>query len=124
MARNNMQGMKVGDQAFFYHSSCKEPGCVGICEVAVEAAVDATALDPNHKYYDAKSDPAKPRWFGVEFKYVRHLRRPVTLQELKMHKDGPLASMALFRQSRLSVQRVSKAEWEFILALEKQEPAA
>ena len=43
MARNNMQGMKVGDQAFFYHSSCKEPGCVGICEVAVEAAVDASA---------------------------------------------------------------------------------
>ena len=124
VARNNMQGMKVGDQAFFYHSSCKEPGCVGICEVAVEAAVDATALDPNHKYYDAKSDPAKPRWFGVEFKYVRHLRRPVTLQELKMHKDGPLASMDLFRQSRLSVQRVSKAEWEFILALEKQEPPA
>ena len=54
----------------------------------------------------------------------RYLIQRLLIQELKMHKDGPLASMALFRQSRLSVQRVSKAEWEFILALEKQEPAA
>ena len=59
VARNNMQKMNVGDLCFFYHSSCKVPACVGICEVAVEAHVDKTALDSKHKYFDPKSDPAK-----------------------------------------------------------------
>lgn len=59
VARNNMQKMNVGDLCLFYHSSCKVPCCVGICEVAVEAAVDKTALDSKHKYFDPKSDPAK-----------------------------------------------------------------
>ena len=92
-----------------------------MCQVAVEAAVDATALDPKHKYFDAKSDPDKPRWFGVEVKYLRHLRRQVTLQELKAHKDGRLSALDLLHKPRLSVQPVSKPDWDFILSLEDRE---
>lgn len=121
VARNNMREMKVGDLCFFYHSSCKVPGIVGICEVAVEAAVDETALDPKHKYFDAKSDPEKPRWFGVQVKYVRHLKRQVTLEELKSYKSGKLQELDLLHKARLSVQRVSKADWDFILTLEQEE---
>jgi predicted RNA-binding protein with PUA-like domain len=59
----------------------------------------------------------------VDVKLVRRLKRPISLEELKRHKEGQLASMVLFKQSRLSVQPVAKAEWDFILALEDQEPA-
>jgi len=52
--------MKVGDKAFFYHSNCKEPGIVGLMEIASEAYTDHTAFDKDEKYFDAKSDPDNP----------------------------------------------------------------
>jgi hypothetical protein len=83
-ARNMMRDeMKVGDQVFFYHSNCKEPGIVGIAEVVREGYPDHTAFDPNAKYHDPKSDPDNPRWFMVDLKYVRHTKRTITLSELK-----------------------------------------
>jgi predicted RNA-binding protein with PUA-like domain len=118
VARNNLREMQVGDLCFFYHSSCKKPAIVGICEVAEEATVDPKALDPKDKYYDPKSDPAKPRWFRVQVKYQRALRREITLEELKQHKEGTLSGLDLLRSPRLSTQRVSHAHWEFILSLE------
>lgn len=51
---------------------------------------------------------------------VRELRRQITLDELKGHKDRALSGMALFTTARLSVQPVSKEEWEFVLSLEDQ----
>ena len=119
-ARNMMRDeMRLGDQIFFYHSNCAEPGIVGLMEVAREAYPDHTAFDPEAKYHDPKSDPAKPRWFMVDVRYVRHLRRLISLTELKTHAEGPLASMPLVRQgNRLSVMPVTPAQWEFILSLE------
>ncbi|KAF8054900.1 Thyn1 [Scenedesmus sp. PABB004] len=122
-ARNIMREMRVGDQALFYHSNCKTPGCVGVVEVVREAYPDASALDAASKYYDAKSSAeGPPRWWMVDVRRVRALARPVLLEELKTHKDGGLAGMALFTRPRLSVQRVSAPHWAFITGLEATPP--
>ena len=119
-ARNMMRDqMKVGDRVFFYHSNCKEPGIVGIMEVVREGYPDHTAFDPEEKYYDPKSDPDNPRWYMVDIKYVRHLKRNITLAELKRHLDGPLGDMPLVRKgNRLSIMPVTNEQWTFILSLE------
>jgi predicted RNA-binding protein with PUA-like domain len=119
-ARNMMRDtMRVGDQVFFYHSNCEVPGIVGIAEVASEPYPDATAFDPEAKYYDPKSDPENPRWFLVDVRYVRHLHRNIPLTELKAHGDGALADFPLVRRgNRLSVMPVTDEQWAFIRGLE------
>lgn len=117
-ARNMMRDqMKKGDLVFFYHSNCKEPGIVGIAEVVKEGYPDDTAFNPNTKYYDPKSDPDKPRWYMVDVRHKRKLKRTITLQELKQYPQ--LEDMSLLRKgNRLSIMPVSKKEWNFILKLE------
>ena len=121
-ARNFMRKeMKKGDRAFFYHSNCDEPGIVGIMEIAGEAYPDHTQFDPEEKYFDPKSHPDNPRWFMVDVKFVRKLRRNITLRELKSYKT--LADMRLVRKgNRLSIMPVTKREWNFILGLEDKRP--
>ncbi len=117
-ARNMMRDeMKVGDRVFFYHSNCDVPGIVGVMEVVKEGYPDFTAFDPHSKYFDDKSDPAKPRWFMVDVKYVRHTKRVISLTELKEH--DALENMQLVRKgNRLSIMPVSQDEWDYILGLE------
>ncbi|EIE19949.1 DUF55-domain-containing protein [Coccomyxa subellipsoidea C-169] len=117
-----MRGMRVGDRAFYYHSNCKEPGIVGICEVAREAYPDSTALDPSSKKHDPKSTPEEPRWYMVDVKMVRRLARLISLQELKRHSEGALKGMALLTKGRLSVQPVTRQQWDFVLGLEDNPP--
>ena len=119
-ARNMLRDqVRVGDQVFFYHSNCDEPGIAGLAEVASPAYPDPTAFDPEAKYYDPKSDPANPRWYLVDLRYVRHLGRVITLTELRQYADGPLADLALVRRgNRLSVMPVTPEQWRFILSLE------
>ena len=94
-AANNMKAMKKGDRGFFYHS-VTEKRIVGIVEVIGEYRPDPT--DETHK-------------FGlVEVMAVGDVPRPVTLEEIKANPK--LAGMALLRQSRLSVQPVTAAEWK------------
>lgn len=110
--------MKKGDQVFFYHSNCKEPAIVGIAEVVKEGYPDFTAFDPDSKYHDPKSDPDKPRWYMVDIRYVRKLKRPISLQEMKEHVK--LADMRLLAKgNRLSVMPIEKKHWNYILKLEK-----
>ena len=117
-ARNFMREMKKGDEIFFYHSNCDEPGIVGIAKVTKEAYPDHSAFDPESKYYDPKSDPDKPRWFMVDVRFVRRLKRNITLQELKEHA-GAMPDFALLKKgTRLSVMPVSEEVWEFVLGLE------
>lgn len=117
-ARNFMRDeMKKGDQIFFYHSNCKEPGIVGIAKVIKEGYPDYTAFETSNKYYDAKSDPQNPRWYMVDIKLIRRLKRTITLQELKQQKK--LADMVLLRKgNRLSVMPVDEKHWKTILNLE------
>jgi predicted RNA-binding protein with PUA-like domain len=87
--------------------------------VAREAYPDHTAFDPDAKYYDPKSDPQNPRWFMVDLRYVRHLRRNITLAELKTYADTALEGLPLVRRgNRLSIMPVTPSQWEFILGLE------
>ena len=119
-ARNMMRDeMKIGDQVFFYHSNCKEPGIVGIAEVVKEGYPDFTAFDPKQKYYDPKSDPDNPRWFMVDVKYKRHLKRNISLRELKELDEPLLEDLPLLRKgNRLSIMPLSKQHWDTILGLE------
>ena len=111
--------MKKGDLAFFYHSNCKEPGIVGIMKVVRESYPDHTAFDPDAKYYDPKSDPDNPRWYMVDVKYKRHLKRNISLRELKALKAPQLEDLPLLRKgNRLSIMPLSKAHWDFLLGLE------
>ena len=117
-ARNMIRDeMRRGDQAFFYHSNCDEPGIVGIMEIVSDAYPDPTAFDRRDKHYDPKSDPDNPRWYLVDVAFVRELERTITLRELK--SEPALAELPLVRRgNRLSVMPVSNREWEAILALE------
>jgi predicted RNA-binding protein with PUA-like domain len=117
-ARNMMRDqMKKGDLVFFYHSNTDVPGIVGIMEVVKEGYPDHTAFDPEEKYYDPKSDPENPRWFMVDVKYKKKLKRTISLAELREHPQ--IEDMPLVRKgNRLSIMPVTKEQWNFILDLE------
>ncbi len=117
-ARNFMRDqMKRGDQVLFYHSNCDTPGVVGIAEVVREGYPDHTAFDPESRYHDPKSDPENPRWYMVDVKFKRKLKRTITLAELKARTD--LGDFALVRRgNRLSVMPIAREHWDIVLSLE------
>ena len=117
-ARNMMRDdMQVGDEAFFYHSACKEPAIVGVMRIASEPYPDPTQFDPESKYYDPKSTEEEPRWCLVDVEFVRKLSRPLTLAELK--SDPGLEGMILLRRgNRLSIMPVEENHRDRILELE------
>ena len=116
-ARNFMRdNMRVGDGVLFYHSNAKPMGVYGVAEVVREAYPDDTAFDPASRYFDAKSDPAKPTWLMVDVGYVRTFKAPVTLAALK--EIPGLEDMVVIRKgSRLSVQPVTPQEWDVIMRI-------
>ncbi len=116
LARNFMRDhMQLGDQVFFYHSSCEVPGIAGIVEVARLAYPDATQFDSKSKYFDPKATRALPRWFNVDVK-LKKKTRLVPLAELRGYPA--LAKMQLLqRGNRLSITPVDPAEWKFILGI-------
>ncbi|MBU72147.1 EVE domain-containing protein [Spongiibacter sp.] len=117
-ARNMMRDqMKVGDQVLFYHSACKTPGVAGIAEVVREGYPDFTARDPESKYYDPKASEDNPRWYMVDVRFVRKLKRLIPLSELKANPQ--LEDMPLLRRgNRLSIMPVDPQHWQQILAME------
>ncbi len=117
-ARNMLRDdMKIGDEAFFYHSSCKEPGIVGIMKVASEPYPDPTQFDGKSKYFDPKSSKDDPRWYLVDVAFVRKLKRTITLAELRDARG--LDGLILTRKgNRLSIMPVEKKHWDRILSLE------
>jgi predicted RNA-binding protein with PUA-like domain len=119
-ARNFLRdGVRRGDLAFLYHSSCAVPGLVGIVQVVRAAHPDVTAFDRRNDHFDPASDPAAPRWYAIDVQLQRRFKRVITLEELRAHADGKLRGMTLLqRGSRLSVMPVDDAHWRFILSLE------
>lgn len=103
-ARNHMKAMKKGDLLFFYESMNGQPSIVGVTRVAKE------------HYQDPTTEEAA--WVCVDVEYVEHLSQPVTLAEIK--KNNKLAQMALVRISRLSVQPVTKTEWDEVIKMSKR----
>jgi predicted RNA-binding protein with PUA-like domain len=118
-ARNFIRDdMSKGDLAFFYHSNCKTPGIVGLCEIVSDAYPDHTQFDPDSRYYDAGSSPDNPRWLMRDVKYRRKTKRLISLTELK-EQGEQLEDFALIRRgNRLSIMPVSEAHWNYILSLE------
>ncbi|KAL2187838.1 DUF55-domain-containing protein, partial [Thermothelomyces heterothallicus CBS 203.75] len=121
-ARNNLRAMKKGELAFFYHSNCSEPGIYGTMEIVREHSPDLTAHDPNAPYYDPKSDPSNPKWSVVHVEFRSKFAVPILLKELReMGAPGkPLENMQLLKQSRLSVTKVSPAEWKYLMEVAEQ----
>lgn len=114
-ARNFMRDdMRKGDLILFYHSNCKEPGIVGLAEVASDTAYpDPTQFDPQSDYYDPKSDPDNPRWMLVDVRYKKAVRRPVPLSAIKAHSG--LAGMKVAQRGmRLSIQPVEPRHYKII----------
>lgn len=116
-ARNMMRDdMRIGDEVFFYHSNCKEPGIVGIAKVVSKPYPDPTQFDPKSNYFDPKSDKDNPRWILVDVEFVRKLTRPITLAEIKA--EPGLEDMILTRRgNRLSIMPVDQEHWDLILSL-------
>lgn len=112
-ARNSMRDeMSIGDPIILYHSNATPPHAVGIGEVASEAYPDPTQFDKKNEAYDPKATPEKPIWYQVDVKAIRKFSRAVGLQELRQVKA--LQNMVLFRASRLSVQPLTKREFDWI----------
>lgn len=110
-ARNTLRdSMSVGDLCFFYHSSCDEPGIVGLMRVASDALPDMTALDVSNEHYDPKSTLENPIWVTRMMEFVEKFETPISLTFLK--SDPELSGMVVAqRGSRLSVTPVSEKDF-------------
>ena len=113
-ARNFMRdGMQLDDGVLFYHSSCAEPGIVGIARVASGTYTDPTQFDPQSPYFDAASKPDAPRWLMVDVRVLRKTRN-LTLPTLRA--DAELQDLLVLKKgSRLSITPVEPAHWDVIL---------
>jgi predicted RNA-binding protein with PUA-like domain len=115
-ARNFLQAMQCEDLAFFYHSSCLEPGIAGIVKIVSLAYPDKTAFDPLDHHYDPKSTLHKPRWVCVDVRLVKRFQSIITLEKLR--KQSALTTMRLLQKgNRLSVFPVTPLEWQAIMTL-------
>ena len=115
-ARNFMRdSMQVGDGVLFYHSSCAEPGIVGIARVASTPYPDPTQFDAKSPYFDATSKQDEPRWLLVDVQVLRQTRN-LTLPELRA--DAALEDLVVLRKgNRLSITPVETQHWRRILKL-------
>ncbi|MEX5362005.1 EVE domain-containing protein [Pseudomonas guariconensis] len=115
-ARNFLRAMSVGDEFFFYYSSCPQPGIAGIARITASAYPDPTALDPESHYYDAKATAEKNPWSAVDVAHVKTFRQVLGLGLLK--QQAALDELPLVQKgSRLSVMPVTAEQWAAILAL-------
>ena len=113
-ARNFMRdSMLVGDGVLFYHSSCAEPGIVGIARVASGVKTDPTQFDPASPYFDSANKPEAPRWLLVDVQVI-HKTRNLTLPELR--RDPDLQDLIVLKKgNRLSITPVQPQHWHTIL---------
>ncbi|TDZ13977.1 Thymocyte nuclear protein 1 [Colletotrichum spinosum] len=120
-ARNNLRAMRKGDQAFFYHSNCKEPGIVGIMSITKEHSPDWNACINDNSYYDDSAPHDGSKWSLVHVKIEHKFPKIVPLSLLKeVGPKGPLQNMQLLKLGRLSVNKVTEEEWNEIIRMAKE----
>jgi predicted RNA-binding protein with PUA-like domain len=118
-ARNFLRDdIALGDLVYIYHSSCKNVGIAGVAEVVKAGYPDTTQFDPESKYFDPKSDPATPRWFRVDVKFVEKFERVLALSDIKQMQG--ITELPLVKKGgRLSVMPVTEQEWQQLYAAAK-----
>jgi predicted RNA-binding protein with PUA-like domain len=122
-ARAHMRAMSVGDAVLFHHSNATPPGVAGLARVVRTGVVDQTQFDLESKYYAPKATRDQPIWDCVEVEYVATLPHFVSMDRLRA--EPALAGMlVLQRGMRLSVQPVTEAQYEAIVALGHTAPPA
>jgi len=116
-ARNSMRDdMRPGDGVIFYASNAEPSGASGLAEISRAAYPDPYAFEEGHKYFDPKSDPENPTWYMVDIRFVEKFPEVVPLWVLKVTKG--LEKMVVTQKgSRLSVQPVTKKEFEIVTLL-------
>jgi predicted RNA-binding protein with PUA-like domain len=123
-ARNFLRDqMRVGDGVLFYASNADPSGVTGLAEIVREGYPDPYAFKKGHKYYDPDSRKDSPRWYLVDIGFVERFPGIVSLDTLKKTKG--LENMVVTRKgSRLSVQPVTKSEYDIVVRLgRKSKPA-
>ena len=113
-ARNFMRdAMRLGDGVLFYHSSCAQPGIVGLARVVSEPRPDPTQFQPDSAYFDPKSTPTAPRWLQRD---VQALRKTRLLPLPELRADPALTELTLLKKgNRLSIMPVDEAHWRYVL---------
>jgi predicted RNA-binding protein with PUA-like domain len=113
-ARNFMRHeMKTGEGVLFYHSSCAEPGIVGIARVVSQPYPDPTQFDPESRYYDPRSKKEHPRWYLVDVQVQKKIPN-ITLAEMRTRPE--LAEMRVLKKgNRLSITPVDQAHWDALI---------
>lgn len=116
-ARNFMRDrMRSGDGVLFYHSSCPEPGIVGLAEIVGAPYPDATQFDPKSPYYDPKAVEEKPRWILVDVEFKKRFKKVISLTQLRGEKS--LKELVILRPgNRLSITPVTEKEFRSIVQM-------
>ncbi len=116
-ARNYLRdAVRIGDPVFLYHSSCREPGIVGLMEVVRAGYPDPTCLDPESPYYDPRSTPERIRWYTVDVRLIARLSAPLPLRTLR--QERALRGFQLLRRgNRLSIIPVTQTLWQHLMEL-------
>ncbi|HUE96865.1 MAG TPA: EVE domain-containing protein [Longimicrobiaceae bacterium] len=115
-ARNLLRDeVGAGDGVLVYHSNADPPGVAGVARVVRAGYPDPSALDPRSRYFDPKASTEDPRWFMVDIEFEERFPDLVPLSTLKETRG--LEKMVVTTRSRLSIQPVTKAEYEIVAGL-------
>jgi len=115
-ARNYLQSMQVGDEFLFYHSSAEAIGVAGIGKIKKTAYPDTLQFDKKDDHFEPRATKEKPVWFAPDVGFVEKFEPLITLQEIR--KNPALSEMVLLRRgSRLSVQPVTKQEFDLVIKM-------
>ena len=115
-ARNFLRKMRLGDEAFFYHSGCAEPGIAGRMRIVREAYPDPTQFDSRDPHHDPASRHEAPRWYAVDVEFIECCASPLTLR--RMRTDPRLDQLVILRRgNRLSITPISARHWRHLVSL-------
>lgn len=116
-ARNFMRdAMHVGDGVLFYASNADPSGVTGLAKISRAGYADAFAWKKGHKYFDPNSRKDSPTWYMVDIAFVERFPATVSLETLKT-TEGLEQMVVTKKGSRLSVQSVTKTEYDIVVTL-------
>ena len=116
-ARNFMRDqMQVGDKVLFYASNAEPSGVTGLARIARAGYPDEYSWKKGHHYFDAGSSKEKPLWYMVDIAFVERFPGTLPLETLK-HTKGLEDMMVIKKGARLSIQPVTKAEYDIVVKL-------